>query len=163
MTDHNGGLRPIPDPTLLTTQQLLREIDTVKDLLRAEVNSIATANYVRFAEIAGRFGRVEDQRIEHKRDTQLNVDAALNAQKEAANKSEANTKEQITQQYATVTAELKAITEKITDLSGRVGTIEAVKIGGQEMKSNTRLDVSAIISIALFIIALIGFFATRTI
>lgn len=35
----NGGLRPIPDPSVLTTQQLMREIELLKELLQTDDNA----------------------------------------------------------------------------------------------------------------------------
>lgn len=38
-----GGSRPIPDPTLLTTQQLLRELHTLREILEARMEGMDRA------------------------------------------------------------------------------------------------------------------------
>jgi cobalamin biosynthesis Mg chelatase CobN len=167
---------PVPDPSSLTTQQILREVTTLGTLLNVRVDGIVSTNEVRFLSIEREFELVKQRRIEQKQDTESrrveqkgdvdkSVQAALLAQKEAVkeqtaasqlsiNKSEQSTKEQSSQQYATVTAQLSAITDKITDLSSRVNTIEASKTGGTEMRT-------LIIALVLVAVSVLGFLATR--
>ncbi len=105
--------RPIPDPTFLTTQQLLRELTNLKEvmfarldamdkaiiLLQDTANRSPTINEVflqheeRFTAIGLQF-RERDVRSEREsRDNKVAVDAAFAAQKEAAAKQdEANQK-----------------------------------------------------------------------
>jgi hypothetical protein len=176
----NGGSRPVPDPTTLTTEALQREIkalgervkaeaDGLKEFVLAKMDGHAQDNCVRFGDIKERFVIIEAQRVEQKNDTQKAVDAALQAQKEAVreqtlasdkaiNKSETGMIEQLKQQNATTAAHLTAISDKITDLTNRVGTIEAVKLGGQEMKAGARLDLGTIISLVVMAIVVASFF-----
>lgn len=199
---NNNQAPPRPDPTMLTTQQLLREISNVAELLRSENEKEAAkaeggraAILIRIDDIqrqtdfhAGvtnnRFDIIETQRVEQKQDNEKAVQAALLAaekavqaallaQKEAVreqtaasalaiSKSESSTAAQQSQQYATITAELKAVTDRLGDQGNRLTTIESVKIGTQESRSGLQMNSALLFSAVLFIIALIGFFALRT-
>jgi hypothetical protein len=66
-TDDTGNWTPRPDPTLLTTEQLVREISHLKDLQNL------------------RFELIERQRLESKEDNQKALDAALLAAKDSVN------------------------------------------------------------------------------
>lgn len=107
-----GQGRPDPDPTILTTQALMREIEAVKellkdqdvnhkqmlkdkvdarhteqlalmDLLQSKIDSLNAVTNEKFESTDREFALVERQRIELKNDTKGAVDAALIAQKEA--------------------------------------------------------------------------------
>ena len=175
----NGGSRPVPDPTVLTTEQLHREIAAAVRLLqaegegrmnlfRSEIQSIQDANAIRFANIEKEFALVENRRVEQKVDTKTAVDAALQAAKSAVNeqtvaqekaitKSETAAAEQSKQQYATFSASLKGVTDTVADLKERVATIEAIKIGATETKVGTNQNIGLIISLVLFSIAIVTF------
>lgn len=45
--NRDGGQRPIPDPTLLTTQQLLRELTTLKELVFSRIEGMDEALRIR--------------------------------------------------------------------------------------------------------------------
>lgn len=73
--DDPHGSTPVPDPTLLTTQQMARSIDSLKELLRAEIHGRAEVVDQRFAsmEIANDLlqqifdaqPKITDDKIEH--------------------------------------------------------------------------------------------------
>lgn len=97
--------KPIPDPTVLTTEALNREIslvreyiersltsmrtsfeagrDAMHDLLDAKIDSSVALEDEKFRKVSREFELLERQREEQKGDTQKAVDAALTAQKEA--------------------------------------------------------------------------------
>lgn len=97
--------RPVPDPTVLTTQALYREVAALRELIEQRIRALAEeTNAERVAtratiteairartildeEVQRRtdlqFRLVEQQRVEQKKDTKDAVDAALTAQKEA--------------------------------------------------------------------------------
>ena len=96
---------PTPDPTVLTTQALFREIGTLREYLEQMVAAERSSRASAAAEAAEqtraldrllserilgldtkveqKFDLVERQRVEQKKDTKDAVDAALTAQKEA--------------------------------------------------------------------------------
>lgn len=197
----NGQSASKPDPTLLTTQQLIREIANVAELLRSEVKSVELESAGGRLAIAiniddlqrqieshddstkDRFDIIEKQRVEQKQDNEKAVQAALLAaekavqaallaQKEAVreqtaasalaiSKSESSMAAQQSQQYATITAELKAVTDRLGEQGNRLTTIESMKLGSLESRSGLQMNSTLLFSAVLFIIALIGFFATR--
>src|SRR6185503_9141316 len=50
-----GGLLPRPDPSVLTTQQLLREISAVRELFEIELTGQSETSNARFEGITARF------------------------------------------------------------------------------------------------------------
>lgn len=152
--------RPVPDPTLLTTEQLLRETKNAVALLRAEIEGDRDTSAVRFDGVTREFSMIEDRRKEQKIDTKTAVDAALQAAKEAMSKIEASTLDQAKQQNATFTANLQAVVNNVSDIKDRIGTIEASKIGAMEMKSGARLDLGVIFSLIAIAVVLFNLFVS---
>lgn len=150
------GSVPSPDPTVLTTQGLMREIGGLKELLitrmecqeenithirehlnerglaiAAGVGHLQVLHQEKFEGIEKQF-KERDVRTEQAAiATKIAVDAALQAQKEAAGaqnesnaaaiaKSEAATTKQIDGIIALLNGGMKALDEKIVDLKGRI-------------------------------------------
>lgn len=99
MAADDRGSTPVPDPTVLTTEQLHREVATVRELVLSEIAHVKELTAVKFSEI-------EKRTVEQKTDTNAANQVALQAAKElvalqtqasdrAISKSEAATKEQI--------------------------------------------------------------------
>ena len=196
MTGMVNETRPTPDPTVLTTEQLLREIGNVANLLRSENNALSleaaggrAAITMRMDDLQrqigsrseateSRFDIIEKQRVEQKQDNEKAVQAALLAaekavqaallaQKEAVreqtaasalaiNKSESSTAAQQSQQYATITAELKAVTDRLGEQGTRLTTIESVKSGVTESRNTQRSDTGVIVSVVVLMIGLVS-------
>jgi hypothetical protein len=108
----DGGSRPVPDPTTLTTSQLLREIEHVKELGGEQINGIRRE-----------MGTAEKLRIEQKQDTKTAVDAALEAQEKANAKAEAATTKSIDQLADTFNTAFEGVRRELADLKERVGKI----------------------------------------
>jgi uncharacterized LabA/DUF88 family protein len=120
---------PVPDPTVLTTDAIRREITTVKDLLDqriedrdrevmglvAERNSqLMALRELVLAKIeaevtltAERFATSERLRLEQKADTKAAVDAALTAQKEAVKEQTIASERAIAKSEAATTKQLE--------------------------------------------------------
>ena len=97
-----GGSVPVPDPTLLTTQQLIREIQSLREILEAKIagNSNRIDNLERlfvekihcveeqygerFKGIQLQFDERDTRTEQTTRDSRVAIDAALQAAKEAA-------------------------------------------------------------------------------
>ncbi len=145
--DENGRMvnwRPIPDPTILTTQQLLRELASLREVLTTRMDgydkaiSLLQAYADRqpsiaevVAETKEKFTGVQMQLHERDirfdraaNDTKVAVDAAFAAAKEAVAKSEANVTKQIDALGMLLQANAKATDEKIDDLKTRIAAIE---------------------------------------
>jgi len=154
------GSVPVPDPTLLTTENLRREILGLRELLENKLDGAMAVQNERFLKVDLQFELVERQRVEQKQDTKTAVDAALSAQKEAVHeqtlasdkaisKSESGTTKQIEQLAETFRSENSGIKTTIDDLKDRVRGIEATKSGGQQSLA----QVLAIIGTIAFIVS----------
>ena len=168
MYDSAQQARPVPDPTILTTEQLLREIDRAIKLLTSEIKGDQETNEVRFKGIEREFALTEDRRKEQKVDTKVAVDAALQAAEKAVKeqtvaseksitKSETSAAEQSKQQYATFSASLKGVSDTLADVKDRVNKIEASKVGALEIRNTQRLDMGTIIAVIAIAITIITF------
>jgi hypothetical protein len=144
MTEPTGTSIPVPDPSTLTTAQLLREIEilrgSIDDKVEARQREMLVAQELSEAKLHGeieltaqRFNSFEAllelkelQRVEQKSDTKAAVDAALIAQKEAVQeqtiasglsiaKSEAATAKQLDQQSVTFTTAISGVTKTSSD------------------------------------------------
>lgn len=169
--ENNGSRRaspPIPDPTVLTTQQLQREIMALREILEArlagndkisallqeqldhkssivktEVDHLRTEHEEKFRSIATQFLERDIRTEQTSRDSKVAVDAALQAQKEAAgaqnesnaasiSKSEAAFTKQIDQIAVIINTTTKGTDEKIEDIKTRIIQIEGRSVGHGE-------------------------------
>ena len=179
-------IRPVPDPTVLTTEASKRLEDMLRNLIRTEiahqndlfgekVNGINQAFSEKLMRVEARFDMLEKRTAEQKKDTKDALDAALAAQKEAVasqtasseksiTKSETATIERIKAVETLLSASTRASDDKIDDLKSRIVAIEAVKLGGVEQAANTRAtsidargNMASVISLILALIAIAGF------
>jgi hypothetical protein len=141
--DQSYGQRPIPDPTTLTTQQLVREIGSLQILLETRIEALEDVEDQKFFKVEQQFELVERQRVEQKKDTKDAVDAALTAQKEAVReqtaaseraiaKSEAATSKQLDQLSVTFTTEAASLRRELGEMKERLTGIEQQKIGAKD-------------------------------
>jgi cobalamin biosynthesis Mg chelatase CobN len=155
------GRVPIPDPTQLTTEALLREIKGLRELMELRIDGVSeqceankqkgiaahegikALTEEKFKRVEQQFELVERQRVEQKNDTKAAVDAALTAQKEAVKeqttaseraiaKSESGTTKQLEQLAENFRTAQSGVITTIDDLKDRVRGIEATKAGGQQ-------------------------------
>lgn len=135
--------RPVPDPTILTTEQLHREIASTRELVIGEIRHLSDLTDEKFKAVEDRFSNVDDKfddvaqrTAEQKTDTKDALDAALQAAKDAVAlqtvafadataKSEAAVTKQIDALGTLVEKSSDAKDEKINDLKSRLDRIEA--------------------------------------
>jgi hypothetical protein len=157
------GSVPVPDPTKLTTDAVnaalditRREMKALEEQLTGRMNAMDGREKERIEWMKERFTRVESLRVEQKEDVKAAVDAALAAQKEAINKSEQSTKEQISALSTTATTAYDSIRRDIDDLKGRVTVVESVKVGIAERRSQATSSVNLWIGVLSAIAAFLG-------
>lgn len=136
----NGGSRPVPDPTVLTTEALTREVGALKELLTLQIRHEAEARESADTNTLDLMDRedqlIERQRAEQKVDTKQAVVDALSAAKEAVReqtlagdksieKAERNTADQITQINVTFNTAVAGIERTMNDLKERVNKVES--------------------------------------
>jgi hypothetical protein len=156
-----SGGKPDPDPTLLTTQSLLREIGNLKELLEARLTAadasgralhelISAKIEVLESVTSQRFSSIETQFEERdKRTEQLSladktaIAAALQAQKEAAGAQNESNAASVTKQEAAFTklldqnqtlfqTAMSALTTQLNDVKSRLDKGEGVSKGGSD-------------------------------
>lgn len=123
--DTGGGSRPVPDPTLLTTAALDREISSLKRELDLRIGALEKL-------LTDRMKVVEERRVEQKQDTKVELDAALTAQKDSVSKLE--------------TAFDKAVDNlrlEVGELKQGIDRITERKIGSSEAEGEQRQERSA--------------------
>lgn len=139
----NGG-RPDPDPTSLTTQALLREIGSLKELfdtrfvgidhlqerLREIVDRLPTLidekvthlkdlSDEKFAGISTRFAEARYLTEQTSRNDKLALDAALQAQKEDVGKQNDSNNASISKTEVLFTKQIDGLNDKIDDIKSR--------------------------------------------
>lgn len=170
LTEERGS-RPVPDPTVLTTQQLYREIESAREMTETLIDGLREILDEKFSSIDRQLQLVEQQRVEQKQDTKAAVDAALTAQKEAVKeqttaseraiaKSEASTTKQLEQLSETFATAIRGLTQLVDDLKERTGRIEAIKQGATETRTESRAVTSGITAIVVAAIAAGGLILT---
>jgi hypothetical protein len=207
---------PVPDPTVLTTQQLRREQGTLREVIEARLNGMDIATKL-LAEQVGRTPNDIDKQVKHLTDlfgermeglkaevislgkgiqlqfderdirsraaedaAKVAVNAALQAQKEAAaaqnesnaaaiTKSEGATVKQIDGILALLGSNTMAINDKIAGIISRLDRGEAIMTSNSLARQDRRLDGGsnvAILGVGLLVItvvvSLVGFVAVHS-
>jgi hypothetical protein len=139
-----SGGKPDPDPTLLTTQALLREIGSLKelfdtrfsatehsvDLIRARIESVITIidekivhlkdlTDEKFAGIDTRFAEARYLTEQTSRNDKIALDAALQAQKEDVSKQNDSNNASIFKSEVLFTKQIDGLNDKIDDIKSR--------------------------------------------
>jgi hypothetical protein len=167
-----GGSVPSPDPTILTTAALYREINTLQVLLEQRLGALETVFSERLLawqlSIKGQFDTIERQRIEQKADTKSALDAALQAAKDAVAlqteasdkaiaKSETATSKAIDQLAITFGTQMENFRRELGELKdayrGFVGGITGANVQRLETHQNSQWGVGIGVAIGL---ALLG-------
>jgi len=158
------GSTPIPDPTLLTTEALQREIKTLKEFLEYQINAQKELRDEKFSSVDDKLALGERQRVEQKSDTEKAIGAALAAQKDAAEKSEAAIARQLEQMQTTFNKGIENLGANMSDLKDRVGKMEAVKLGVSEQRVEGRTATAGIyaaigiaVTVVLAVLSVIAF------
>lgn len=170
--------RPVPDPTVLTTEASIRMEAMLRNLIASEIQHEHELIEQMLEEIKTILRMLDSRTAEQKKDTKDALDVALAAAKEAvANQSSASEKSFIKSETATIerikavetllTASTTAANDKVDDLKSRIVAIEAVKLGGAEAQANNRAgateirgNMAAIIGIVTGLIAVASIIIT---
>ena len=169
--DNSRDIRPIPDPTVLTTAASVRLEEMIRNLITTENKHMMDLFTAKLATIESRFQMLEARTAEQKKDTKDALDAALAAQKEAVAAQTASSEKSITKSETATIERIKAVEtllsasshatdDKIDDLKVRVVAIEAVKLGTSEGTAaahesgvDSRAVIASVIQVGLAIVA----------
>lgn len=171
--------KPDPDPTSLTTDNLLREVGHVREhaeglvrTLETELRAIRNMGEERFASIDNRFKERDIRNTERTTAASAALAAALQSARDlgqqtneandrAVQKSEAAFTRQIELLGANIAGIGKGLDGKVEDvkaslnrLEGRVLQIESLKIGAAENRKGIDGNVTLAISIAAVVVAI---------
>lgn len=173
-----AGRRPDPDPTTLTTQQLLREIAMLEKVIEARLigiereatarGDVATAEMANLATSISKLQELFEVRFRSIdalfRESATAVDAALAAAKEAVvaqttaseraiAKSEMAFTKQIDQNYSLTQQLASGLSDKIDDLKVRLTLIEGRAGGRSDLWGYALGVVMALVAIGALIVA----------
>jgi hypothetical protein len=169
--DAAGGSRPVPDPTELTTKNLQREIQSLRELVESRLQAIVESASVRQEQI-DKIPIEIKERVERLRElvyekfngvdnkfasNEVALSAALLAAKEAVkeqntsnntaiSKSEAATNKQIEQLGLLIKATSDGLVDKIDDLKDRLTLIEGKTSGVKESQVTQQTGNSVMIA-----------------
>jgi len=144
----NEDIRPIPDPTELTSKAVDKAVEVSRAYTEVEIGHIrewAGSEITHLRDWAGiQFTLNERQRLELKEDTEKAVKSALDAAKEAVkeqttasqlanSKSEIGFKEQLGQQDSRFSTANEGVNREMQALTTRVERMENLKQGGQDV------------------------------
>lgn len=182
--DRGTGSRfPVPDPTTLTQDLVDRAVENVEKRIDIRLDGLDKLKSQEVRALEKHLVFLETQRVELKNDVkeilkdalvaqEKTRDAALDAQKEAVSKAEIAAEKRseglsdkvdaLAQTLGDrIDANAKLVSDSVASLQlTRAGT-EGARSGAQEQRVGFRADVALGITIVLFLIAVIGFFATR--
>jgi len=162
-----GDIRPIPDPTVLTTEASARMEKMLRELILSEIAHLDALFSERFVRIEIRFNMLDARTAEQKQDTTNALNAALAAQKEAGAAQTNFFRESIAKLETAALERIKALEtllatsnrasdDKITDIKDRLIAIEAIKLGATEQVATTRagsVDMRGNLSAVMGVIA----------
>jgi hypothetical protein len=125
-----GDIKPDPDPTILTTEALTREVAYLKEMMNDKLTAERELVTEKFNSVWNRLQTIENHRIEQKADTKSEITKAFDANTEA----------------------IKSV-EKIQSLQNdRIIAVESERKGGVDM----RAAILGFIGIALTVITTIA-------
>ena len=161
------GSTPVPDPTVLTTQQLSLGLAALREIIETRLDAMDTATELNKAatdripvlicEKVAALKRVQDEKFQSidkqfsERDTRADkiaelgqkaLEAALSAAKEAVGKTEIAFTKQIDATAEQIQAEKRATDGKFEDVKARLGTLESSINTRQTVRGEGRSQLS---------------------
>lgn len=144
---------PVPDPTLLTTQALMREIAGLKELVFSRLDSSDQLTQERFRGVERQFSERDTRTTQSEVASKEAIAAALQAAKEAVgeqaknftlsiDKSETATVKQIDAVKQNSETAIAGATSQINDLKERTTRIESLGIGVATQKTESSNSTS---------------------
>lgn len=132
MAEESYDRRPVPDPTLLTTQQLLREVAALRELYQGDIAALREVMDTKFESINDRF--MASQALQDERFTSA---------KEAVDKTERMAIKQADQIQAILATTVSGINDKIDLLRASQSEVKVTQseVKGQGMGSSAAWGV----------------------
>jgi Trk K+ transport system NAD-binding subunit len=135
MADQQISTIPIPDPTLLTTEQLRRELSNLRELMESKMSALADVHGERFKGVDARFSAGETA-LAAALLSQKDLGAAhIHATTEAAGKAE-----------AAFTKQVDALGERISEIKERLDRGEGSSGGVRLAQTDTRASMGQLMT-----------------
>ena len=144
-------IRPIPDPTLLTTQQLQREIMWLKEQLEQKMSAAAQMTAQRFEGIKTQFTERDTRFSLNTAAATASLALALEAAKEAVSKSEHAFIKQLEQ----LGMRLDDLKERFTRLEGTGAGAIGARSAGQAMGNYVMAIIGTILAATGLVLGLL--------
>lgn len=168
--ENPGDVRPVPDPTSLTTQQLETAIENLRQLFEVRLAGMDKAVELlqkekdtfpnRVDEKLTAIAAVQDERFRsiavQFRDSRAAMDSAFQAAKEAVIKSELTAMKQIDGQGILIQTATKALDDKLNDLKERLTRMEGSGAGKDSARHLSQATGQYIIAIIGTVIGVAG-------
>lgn len=179
---HGGDIRPVPDPTILTTEQLRRELASLREILQARLDGMDRATAL-LSETVNRTPTVIQTEISHLRELMeekfgsiaqqfrerdVRTEQAAKAGKEALDAALLAAKELVTQQNEAnrgeaakteqnFTKQIDAQAARIDELKERIDRGEGSDAGASVSRTERRLDTGQVLQAAIVAVAVLTF------
>jgi hypothetical protein len=155
-----GDWRPIPDPTVLTTAQLLGEIAHVRELVAEQLKAMSSISEERLKGIELQFTERDVRTEQAAKAGKDALDAALKSQKElVAQQNEANRAE-AAKTESNFAKLIEAQSARTDELKERIDRGEGSTAGAADTLTEQRLNMNTVIAaVALLLSAVIVFAA----
>lgn len=145
----SGDFRPVPDPTLLTTAALNREIAATKEALSSDLAAFRVLLEEKLLSVDTHFKLIERQRAEQKQDSRTAIEAALSASKDStaefADRYERRHVELSTATQVALDKFGSLVDEKFVSVNTQFELIERQRV---EQKADTKAAVDAALAAA---------------
>jgi hypothetical protein len=154
--DRERDWKPRPDPTILTTEALIREISHLRELVESEIESLGDACEAKFAFIEQRLADrtlLVDSAFQSSKEA---VSAALASSKEAVAKSEDTFNKQIAEIRRTAEATSKGLEGQIGGVEKRVTIIESIDRGVEKKSEGLNSIATLAIAVLFMVISAVG-------
>jgi len=158
-----AGSVPVPDPTVLTTQQLTKQIDSLKELLSQadqsmldRLEALRLLHEERFNSIAQQFKERDTRTDQLATASTVAINAALQAAKEAVVNQNISNEKAIAKIEANTTKFLDNLDAKIIDLKEDIGALKNQGIGQVTQREAYQTDASFYVAALAVVVAIIG-------
>lgn len=131
MADDVARGRPDPDPTVLTTDALMREVRDLKDIIEAKDRATRELFDEKDRAVWRRMESMENHRVEQKQDTQREITKAFDAN----------------------TGAIEAVEKTVGTQGERIGAIESGLKGGVDARTAMYATVGLIVIIATVLLS----------
>lgn len=144
------SLKPIPDPTELTTLALRDAIDQLEKLQNQ-----------RFEGLDKTLAIMERQRVEQKTDSYRELTAAFEAAQKLVSLTNIHVEQQLAQMLTTSNEVANGLRRDIDAVKERIGAVENQRLGAKEDRTGLYATIGVITMLLLFGLTVVGFMATK--